>query len=368
MDIRDILPSGSLEELLDALPDAILVTTHDGVIVGANSRLCELSGYPADALAGSWIETLIPARFHAEHVALRSRYVADGAPARSMSARSDIVLRTADRREVPVDVALSTIDGDVPVVVAAVRDSSLRREAELTREREFRFASAMSDITSELFASGDIDATHRAVTTQSRKLLSADVAFLAVPDDDHSLRLVVADGYAAASFHNRLVPMHESVAGSVFQSRESMLLVDASTDSRFHRDTDWPDDLGPVLVVPLHARNEIIATLTIANRRGAALFSASDVMLMNAFASHAALALLDGRNQAARRRMEVLEDRERVAAAMRDQAINQISNASLAAHSLIQTSQSDETAARLWEIVGELDDAIKAIRDAVFPR
>jgi PAS domain S-box-containing protein len=370
MDISELLPSGSIEELLDGMPDGFAVTTTDGLVLAVNTRLCELSGYPRDALIGSWIETLIPRRFQAEHVALRSAYVGDGAPARSMSARSDIVLCTADNREVPVDVALSAITGaDTPVVLAAVRDASARREAELAREREYRFVGAVNDITNELFTSGDIDRTFRAVTQQARLLLNADVAFLAVPreHDDDWLHLIAADGHGAASFENSRIPMSESVAGAVFRERQAMLLVDVGTDRRFHREAGWPDDLGPALTVPLHARDDILATITIANRRGASVFSASDVALISAFAAHAALALVDARNQETRRRLEVFEDRERVAAAMHDRAINRISQASLIAHVLLQSSHSDETVQRLWEIIGELDASITAIRDAVFP-
>ena len=98
------------------------------------------------------------------------------------------------------------------------------------------------------------------------------------------------------------------------------------------------------------------------------MFNASEVALMNAFAGHAALALLDARNQQTQHRIEILEDRERVAHAMHDHAINRVSTASLVAHSLLQSSENDQTAERLWEIVDELDEAIKAIRDAVFPR
>lgn len=370
MNIGDVLPSGSLEELLDAMPDGLAVTTFDGLILAANTRLCELSGYPRDALTGSWIETLIPRRFQAEHVALRSAYVSDGAPARPMSARSDIVLCTADNKEVPVDVALAAIDtGGTPVVFAAVRDASVRREAEVAREREYRFTSAVNDITTQLFNSGDITATFRTVTQHARVLLGADLAFLAVPSDDDAewLHLIAADGHEATKFENSLIPMSESVAGAVFRDRQAMLLADVGSDRRFHRNSNWPDDLGPALIVPLHARDEILATVTIANRRGALIFSASDIALISAFAAHAALALVDARNQETRRRLEVFEDRERVARAMHEKAINRISSASLLAHTLLQSSDSDETTDRLWEIINELDSSITAIRDAVFP-
>jgi hypothetical protein len=107
----------------------------------------------------------VPARSRAEHVAERASYVTDGGKMRPMSARLDIVLAGADKREIPVDVALSTTgDGPNRVVVASVRDATARREAGLSREREYRFLAAMGDITSSFFSGGEIDETLRSVT------------------------------------------------------------------------------------------------------------------------------------------------------------------------------------------------------------
>lgn len=357
-------------ELLEALPDGVAVTTPAGRIVAVNNQLCAMSGYARDELIGSAIERFIPARFRAEHVAQRTAYVAEGAPMRSMSARPDIVLVCADGRELPVDISLSsTGEEDDRVIVASVRDASARRAADLARDREYRFLSAMSDITSALFSTGDVDETFRAVTRHARHLVDADVAWLVVPDGDNAkLAICAADGFEAVMFEGSVIPSASSIAGVVIREHEPVLIPDMGTDPSVHRESHWPGDLGPGLIVPLHAREETLGSLTMVNRRGRDMFTLNDITFMRAFGLQAAIALLDARRQLQLRRLEVLEDRERVAGELHDSVINRISRASLKMHAVLESTLTEAQTDRLWDAVEELDAAIAAIRSAVFPR
>ena len=193
---------GSFIELLGALPDAVLVATTDGRIVAANANLCALSGHVESELVDSLIEELVPGRFGAQHVALRSGYIASGGGTRAMSSRADIVLLRADGSEVPVDVALCTIPyADDRVVIATLRDASARRNAELSVERERAFLTAMNEVSRSLLDKGDVDETLDLVTRRARALLDADLVMLVLPDDNVEGELVVqvADGLAATS-------------------------------------------------------------------------------------------------------------------------------------------------------------------------
>ena len=130
----------SFVELLGALPDAVVVASPDGRIAAVNTNLCNLAGYSTEELIDMPIETLVPSRIRAQHVALRAGYIAGGGGVRSMSSRLDIVLLRSDGLEVPVDVALCTIPyADDRLVVATVRDASTRRAAEMSVERERAF-------------------------------------------------------------------------------------------------------------------------------------------------------------------------------------------------------------------------------------
>ena len=92
------------------------------------------------------------------------------------------------------------------------------------------------------------------------------------------------------------------------------------------------------------------------------------VGLMTTFAAQATLALSDSRSQDALRALRVLDDLERVAAAMRDTVVNRVSSASLMLHSVLQAELPESLHDRLWKVIEELDEAVAAVRSALFPR
>ena len=236
----------SFVELLGALPDAVVVATTDGRIAAVNANLCALAAYSADELIDLPIETLVPNRFQAQHVALRSAYIAGGGGVRSMSSRLDIVLLRSDDVEIPVDVALCTIPhGDDHLVVATVRDATTRRRAELSVERERSFLGAMNEVSSVLLEGGNVDDTLRLVTQRARTLLDADLAMLVLPslEDGQELVVRVADGLAANELLGSTLPFEDSMSGMAIRDREPALIADGSKDPRFYRPPAWPVDL-----------------------------------------------------------------------------------------------------------------------------
>jgi PAS domain S-box-containing protein len=362
--------AATFDQLIDTLPDGVVVTRPSGRIVAVNRQFCALSGHERSELVDTPIESLIPSRVRVQHVALRSAYLADGGPTRAMSDRLDIALLRADGFELPVDVSLSTFGtGAEQHVVAAVRDASVRRRAELEVERERAFSSAMHSISAALLQAGTIDETLRTISGHARSLLDADLAALALPTDDaETLMFRVCDGYGADALEGSIVRADASLSGAVMREHEPALLIDASTDARFRRPAAWPQEMGPALFVPLHARDNTLGSLIVAKRRGRQMFRANDVRLVKTFAAQATLALADARSQDALRALRVLEDRDRVAAAMRDTVVSRVSGASLTLHTVLQAEMPEALQERIWQAIEELDGAVAAIRSAVFPR
>lgn len=122
-----------LPDLLALSPDALLVIDQAGTITHLNHEAELLFGFPAAALLGRPLETLMPTRFREQHATQRKAYVR--APhTRPMGAHLDLSARRLDGTEIPVDISLRPvlIAGHLHVI-AAVRDITARRAAE--RER-----------------------------------------------------------------------------------------------------------------------------------------------------------------------------------------------------------------------------------------
>ncbi len=117
-------------DLINSVPDGIIITRADGDILLVNRELELLSGYEAAELVGQPVEVLIPSARRVAHRRRRSSLSAHQRP-RAMGSDLVIELQRKDGTLVPVDVSLNfTPTHDGHLVVAAVRDDRDRRAAE----------------------------------------------------------------------------------------------------------------------------------------------------------------------------------------------------------------------------------------------
>jgi PAS domain S-box-containing protein len=128
---REAAALGGLSgELLEAMPDAIVITDRDGRIVLVNGRTEALFGYRRAELLGQLVEILIPARFRGPHVGARQAYAAAPGP-RPMGGGLELYGRRRDGVEFPVEISLSSLDtADGLLLLSAIRDVTARKRAE----------------------------------------------------------------------------------------------------------------------------------------------------------------------------------------------------------------------------------------------
>lgn len=129
--LRDVkLVEAKFRDLLESMPDGILIVNPTGRIVLANSQAETLFGYVHGELRGKPIESLLPERFRVSHVGHRSNYFSRP-HARSMGAGLEPCGLRRDGREFPVEISLSPLTTDAGMLtMSAVRDISGRKKAE----------------------------------------------------------------------------------------------------------------------------------------------------------------------------------------------------------------------------------------------
>jgi PAS domain S-box-containing protein len=134
-------------ELLDAAPDAMVVTGSDGRISLVNVQAERLFGYTRTELIGTELELLIPERFRAVHRSHLERFFRQPS-ARPMGSGIALYGRRKDGSELPIEVSLSPLQTSEGVTVsAAVRDISERKRLEAaTRLFAERLSSAVDSI------------------------------------------------------------------------------------------------------------------------------------------------------------------------------------------------------------------------------
>lgn len=125
------------ERLFDASPDATLVVDDTGEIKFASAQCETLLGYVPSDLIGQSVDMLVPAPFRAGHPELRTTFAKQSRP-RAMGAGRPLTALLKSGGTLPIEVSLSPITTDGPVLIAAaLRDVTDHIEAE-ARLREAR--------------------------------------------------------------------------------------------------------------------------------------------------------------------------------------------------------------------------------------
>jgi PAS domain S-box-containing protein len=118
------------KNLLELGPDATVVVDAEGTIIFANAQVARTFGYSPGELTGQSVEALLPQRFRGGHKEHRARFALQPRP-RAMGEGLTLFGRHKDGHEFPVEISLSPVQSNEgPLVVAAVRDATMRRDTE----------------------------------------------------------------------------------------------------------------------------------------------------------------------------------------------------------------------------------------------
>lgn len=116
--------------LLEAAPDATIISDSKGMITLANRQAEKLFGYTVKELTGLSVEVLIPENMRELHVGKRNGFFGQ-TQTRSMGAGTEMIALRKDGTEVPVEISLSPIETkEGKFIAAAIRDITERKNAE----------------------------------------------------------------------------------------------------------------------------------------------------------------------------------------------------------------------------------------------
>jgi signal transduction histidine kinase len=244
---------------------------------------------------------------------------------------------------------------------AAVAIDNARLFAEA--ERRQRWLQASTLVTRQLLAVEGAEPL-AVIAQQARELADADVVTVALPVAGGTRLMVeTASGEHEAELLGYSYPMADSLGGRVIASGQAEILADATTFSPLHLSEFL--SVGPVMVLPLGARERVGGALTVARRAGRPRFEQADLEMATTFANHAALALQLADARADQQRVAVLEDRDRIARDLHDHVIQRLFAAGLTLQGLTGSLDTAH-AARVDTVVDELDETIRQIRTSIF--
>jgi PAS domain S-box-containing protein len=217
-------------DLLESMPDGIVMANSTGHIVIANSQAERLFGYEAGELRGRLVETLLPERYRHAHVGHRSNYFLQPRK-RAMGSGLDLAGLRKDRSEFPIEISLSPLrTEESSFVMSAIRDASERKRFEKAlREKNQELASA--NLAKDNFLAG--------MSHELRTPLNAIIGFtgtllmkLPGPLNDEQqkqLRTVQSSGRHLLALINDLLDVSKIEAGKVelaFEAVDCKAVID----------------------------------------------------------------------------------------------------------------------------------------------
>lgn len=128
-------PSGSLnhelfEQVVEAAPNAMVLTGADGRIVLVNAQTEKLFGYSRGELVGQCVDMLVPQRVRASHSGYRDTFYRDPT-SRPMGIGRDLFAVRKDGSEFPVEIGLNPVrTSDEALVLAAIVDITERKRSQ----------------------------------------------------------------------------------------------------------------------------------------------------------------------------------------------------------------------------------------------
>src|SRR5262245_3273062 len=117
------------QNLIDALPDGVVITDAQGTIREVNFQVAIMLGYSRAELVGQSVELLIPEQFRERYRMFRGEYL-KSPRIRPMGSGLVLYARRRDGSLVAVDISLCPHpQGPEMLVISIIRDVSQRRQA-----------------------------------------------------------------------------------------------------------------------------------------------------------------------------------------------------------------------------------------------
>jgi signal transduction histidine kinase len=234
--------------------------------------------------------------------------------------------------------------------------------------RQQRWIQASAEVTIRLLSGVDPGEVLADVTRQARELSGADLAVLALPDEEgRRLTFSYAEGDGAGAALGLVLPATRSLSGQVLSTGEPVVSSDFARDERVAPAARGAmGQIGPAIVFPLGAPGNVRGALTVGRRHGAVPFPQAQADVVASFAAQAAVALELAASRAEAERLSLYEDRDRIARDLHDQVIQRLYATGMSLEGTMPMITRPEVASRVTSAVDAMDETIKDIRATIF--
>ena len=247
---------------------------------------------------------------------------------------------------------------------AGVAIENARLYAEARRQQQWLRANA--EVTRRLLSGDDPGEVLELVARQALEMSGADLVVLALPAGGERLVIEHACGDGAQAALGLVLTATGSASGLVMASGKPLAVADFSTDDRVAAAAREQMPLGPAVLAPLGRAGDVRGVLTAGRHRGALPLSPAAVEMVITFAAQAGIGLELAEHRRDAHRLELLEDRDRIARDLHDLVIQRLFATGMSLQGATALIRDPEVEQRIHQAVDALDETIRDIRSVIF--
>lgn len=341
----------------DEAPVAMVITKNDevgeGQIVRANAAFHKLLGIDEETLEGTDL----------------SAYAADADNRDAASHLPGAVERLYRRQDG------STVWGAVHVSelhstanetqhLSHIVDVNRRVEAERQRDRREHLLASLADVRRATMMEAPIDDVLSNLLTATCELLTADHGFIAVRSIDGALTYRAMASSITHDQSGLQVPDYPLIQQVLNDGKARAVTALSESSDLLHDAVKESYEFGPGFVAPLIASGSLEGVFVAARPMGGEPFTADEIAIGASLASEVAVTMDLARARSDRRRIFLVEDRERIARDLHDVVIQRLLAAGMGLQASLESPS--RLTARAASTVDELDATIDVIRETIF--
>ena len=250
-------------------------------------------------------------------------------------------------------------DGSDPVWLVEMVDVSMFEIDARHRRLRARSAELVARISQAMLAGQPIEVSYLAVAEGIADVLGAQHVALSMPDASGRHAIVAGVGPLADAMRRGEIPVNQAFVAAVASLQRAVVLTPpASAAARM------PGGVGPLAGVRFGPAGGGAGGMTVMRPPGAAPFEEAELDVLTDVAAQLALAVALGAARIDRERLDVLEERQRIATRLHDTVVQDLvaSGMVLGAHLAGQPADS----AALRAVVEQLDATVERLREVVF--
>ena len=254
-------------------------------------------------------------------------------------------------------------DEELAIALAAAAGGAIANARRFTESEQRRRWLAASGELTPLLLSGQAVEPYALITELAAAAAESDFAAMVLPHGSGQVAVRALSGLTGAELRDRTAPLDGSLAGRAITSGKPVLVTDYSSEAAA---ATLSVDIGPMMVVPLAAGEEVAGALLLGRLAGNPGFTEASLQMAAAFASTAAVTLELSQARADQMALARMEDHDRIAGDLHDHVVQELFALGIGMQGLASRTDRPEHAERIRTYIDAIDKVIIKIRNTIF--